>query len=167
MARRRVAIGFIVAAAAFVFARPSWRSLAVGVPIAMVGEGIRVWAAGHLVKGRELTTSGPYAITRHPLYVGSILIGIGFVVAAASLLVAIVVLSYLVTMITVAIILEEATLRAAFGDRHVRYITGISAPTPRHFSFKRVLNNREHQALIGMVLSVTVLIFLVWLQSTV
>ena len=51
VARRRVILGFLVAVVAFAYARPSWRSMAAGVPVALVGEGLRIWAAGHLVKG--------------------------------------------------------------------------------------------------------------------
>ena len=161
VARRRVALGFVVAAAAFVFARPSWQSLSLGVPVAIVGEAIRVWAAGHLVKGREVTTSGPYAWTRHPLYVGSAVIGVGFVVAAASPLVTVMVLGYLAVMMTVAIRLEEATLHAAFGETHARYVAGTSGPTARRFSVRRVRNNREHHALLGLAVSIVVLGLLV------
>ena len=67
IARRRVVTGFVVAAVVFVFARPTWRSILMGVPIAILGESIRVWAAGHLIKGQEVTTSGPYVFVRHPL----------------------------------------------------------------------------------------------------
>lgn len=56
---------------------PSAVSVAVGLPVIFSGEGLRIWAAGHLHKTRELTTSGPYAFLRHPLYAGTLLIGIG------------------------------------------------------------------------------------------
>ena len=163
IARRRVAAGFVVAAVAFVFARPSWGSIAVGAPIALAGEGLRIWAAGHLVKAREVTASGPYRLMRHPLYAGSAVIGAGFVAAAASPLVAGVVLGYLAVMITVAIRLEEATLRADFGAAHARYVAGRAAAPARRFNPRRAVANREHHAVLGLAASVLVLCAKAWL----
>ena len=54
----------------------------------VVGEALRIWAAGHLEKGREVTRSGPYRWTRHPLYIGSAIIALGVVIAARSAIVA-------------------------------------------------------------------------------
>ena len=163
VARRRVVVGFGVAIVAFACARPSWRSIAAGVPIALVGQCLRVWAAGHLVKGREVTTSGPYRLTRHPLYAGSAVIGIGFAVAAASPLVAGVVLGYLAVMTAAAIRLEEATLRADFGDTYARYAAGELAAPPRRFSLRRATGNGEHLAVLGLAGSVLLLCAKAWL----
>ena len=160
VARRRVILGFVVAIVSFIFATPTWDSLVLGVPIAVVGEAIRVWASGHLVKGKEVTTSGPYALVRHPLYVGSSVMGLGFVIAASSWLVAAVVCCYLIVMVPVAVLLEEATLRASFGDVHARYVAGLSVPMVRRFSVPRVFENREHHALAGFVASFVLLYLL-------
>ena len=84
MARVRVPLGFVCGVAALCLAHPTWASLAAGVWLAAAGEAIRVWAAGHLEKGREVTTSGPYRFTGHPLYLGSTLIGVGVAVASHS-----------------------------------------------------------------------------------
>ena len=162
VARRRVIAGFVVAAVAFAGARPSWSSLAAGVPIALVGEGLRLWAAGHLVKGREVTMSGPYRLMRHPLYVGPAIIGVGFVVAAASSLVAGVVLAYLTVMMAAAIRLEEATLRADFGDAYARYAAGDATAPPRRFSVRRATGNGEHLALLGLAAAVLLLCARAW-----
>ena len=67
LARRRVALGFIAGLAAIWLSDPTPRSLLIGAIIAAIGEAIRIWAAGHLEKGREVTMSGPYRWTRHPL----------------------------------------------------------------------------------------------------
>ena len=88
LARRRVALGFACAAIALWLAKPTPRSLVIGATVASVGELLRIWAAGHLEKGREVTVSGPYRFSRHPLYVGSSLIGVGIAIASASLVVA-------------------------------------------------------------------------------
>ena len=165
IARRRVAAGFVVAAVAFAAARPSWLSIAAGATIALAGEGLRIWAAGHLVKGAEVTVSGPYRLMRHPLYVGSAAMGVGFGVAAASPLAAGVVLGYLAVMIAVAVRLEEATLRADFGEAHARYVAGRAAPSTRRFSPRRARANREHQAVLGLAVAVLVLCAKAWLAA--
>ena len=165
VARRRVIAGFVVAAVAFAGARPSWQSLSAGVPIALLGEGLRLWAAGHLVKGREVTMAGPYGLMRHPLYCGSTVIGVGFVVAAASPLVAGVVLAYLAVMTAAAIRLEEATLRADFGDTYARYAAGDATAPPRRFSLRRATANGEHLAVLGLAAAVALLCARAWLAG--
>ena len=61
LARWRVPLGYVLAIAAFWLASPTARSLAIGAIVGAIGEAFRMWAAGHLEKGREVTTSGPYA----------------------------------------------------------------------------------------------------------
>ena len=78
-------LGFVTTIAALVLARPTWATWRAGLLVALVGEAIRVWAAGHLEKGREVTRSGPYRWTRHPLYVGSTILALGVVIAARSI----------------------------------------------------------------------------------
>src|SRR6202008_3258488 len=97
---------------ALVLADPTWGSWRLGLVVAAVGEAIRVWASGHLAKGREVTRSGPYRFSRHPLYAGSFLLGIGFCVAASNLIVTVIVLLYLAVTLTAAMRTEEATLEA-------------------------------------------------------
>jgi protein-S-isoprenylcysteine O-methyltransferase Ste14 len=70
LVRRRVTLGFVVAAAALLLARPTWKTWSAGLAIACAGEALRIWAAGHLDKSREVTRSGPYQWTRHPLMSG-------------------------------------------------------------------------------------------------
>ena len=86
-----------------------------------------MWAAGHLEKSKEVTRSGPYRFTRHPLYLGSSLIGIGFAIAANHLVVAIIVVAYLLLTLTAAMRSEEAHLREKFGDAYDAYAEKRSA----------------------------------------
>jgi len=79
-----------LAAVAFVFADPTAIGLAVGGALVCAGMAIRVWGAGHLVKNESLTVSGPYAHLRHPLYAGTLLLGIGFAVTAGGVALALV-----------------------------------------------------------------------------
>src|SRR5687767_9826396 len=88
LARWRVPLGFLFAVAALILSRPTLRSLALGVMVAAPGEALRIWAAGHLEKSREVTRSGPYRLTRHPLYAGSALMGAGLAIASGSVTVA-------------------------------------------------------------------------------
>ena len=84
LARWRVPLGFVCAITALVLARPVWWSWWAGLALALPGEALRLWAAGHIEKGREITRSGPYRFVRHPLYLGSTLLGVGFALAARS-----------------------------------------------------------------------------------
>jgi protein-S-isoprenylcysteine O-methyltransferase Ste14 len=159
IARLRVTIGFIASIAVLWLARPTARSLVAGAVIAAIGEGIRLWAAGHLEKGREVTTSGPYAFTRHPLYLGSTVIGVGLAVASASVIVAILVLAYLGITLTAAIATEEAHLTEKFGAAYPAYRDGLMPGERRRFSVARAMRNREYRAIAGLL---AVLVILAW-----
>src|SRR6266702_3792742 len=80
--RIRVPLVFLFAAFFLLRARPEWWSLALGSAVALVGVGIRALSSGHVKKNEELATTGPYAYTRNPLYFGSIVIALGFALAA-------------------------------------------------------------------------------------
>ena len=158
IARLRVTIGFIAAAAVVFLAHPTPRSLAIGIVVAVAGEAIRIWAAGHLEKGREVTTSGPYTFTRHPLYLGSTIIGIGLAIASANAIVAVLVLGYLAITLTAAISTEEAHLTEKFGSAYPDYRDGRRTGERRRFSFARAMRNREYRAIAGVVLAIAVLL---------
>src|SRR5205814_1514422 len=111
LARRRVPVGFAFAALVLWLSRPTFSTLGIGTAIAIVGETIRVWAAGHLNKSREVTTSGPYRWSAHPLYVGSTVIGIGLGVASSSLAAVALIAAYLTATLAAAMKTEEAFLR--------------------------------------------------------
>lgn len=156
-ARLRVPLGFVCGIAALALADPTAATLAIGAAIAIVGEALRVWAAGHLEKSREVTTSGPYRFTRHPLYVGSTIMAVGFVIAANSVAVAIIALVYFAVAYTAAIRREEAFLTEAFGDAYPDYKAGRLGGTARSFSLARVMRNREYRAAAGLVIALAIL----------
>jgi protein-S-isoprenylcysteine O-methyltransferase Ste14 len=79
-----VPLGFVLAVLYIVLAHPSWVSIAIGTCVAFPGVFLRALASGHVKKNEELTTSGPYAYTRNPLYLGSLIMAVGFAVAAQS-----------------------------------------------------------------------------------
>jgi protein-S-isoprenylcysteine O-methyltransferase Ste14 len=156
LARWRVPMGFVCGAGVLVLARPTLGSLAIGGVIATIGEVVRVWAAGHLEKGLEVTRSGPYRLTRHPLYVGSALIGAGVAIAAARLGVALLVATYAATTMVAAIRHDEANMRASFGDQYEAYLESRARPVDRTFSLGRALRNHEHRAVAGLVLAAAI-----------
>ena len=157
IARRRVAAGFLLGALAFWFAEPTPTTLAIGAVVATAGEAVRIWAAGHLEKGREVTASGPYAFTRHPLYAGSALMAAGIVIAAARIPIAIVVAMYFAVTITAAIRTEEAQLTERFGAQYPAYREGRSRTAGRRFSAARAMRNREYRAVVGLALALGLL----------
>ncbi len=157
LARRRVALGFAAAVLALWLAAPTPRSLALGALVAVVGEAIRVWAAGHLEKGREVTTTGPYAFTRHPLYLGSTVIGAGMAIVSWSIAVALLVTTYLGVTLTAAIRTEEAHLTEKFGAAYPEYRDGRTAGTTRGFSLERAVRNREYRAAVGLLVALALL----------
>src|SRR5262245_65728513 len=82
--RYRVPAGWLVGLLVVALARPTPSSLLLGVPLALVGELVRIWASGHIEKTKRLAPGGPYAHSRNPLYVGSLLIALGVAIACAS-----------------------------------------------------------------------------------
>jgi protein-S-isoprenylcysteine O-methyltransferase Ste14 len=150
IARQRVPLGFAVAAITIVLADPTWESWRLGLGVALVGEALRLWAAGHLEKSREVTRSGPYRWLGHPLYVGSSLIAIGIVIAARHAVVTAVAFVYMIVTLAAAIRTEESFLRERFGEAYDRYRASRAEPTQRRFSLERALRNREHRALSGL-----------------
>ena len=162
LARWRVPVGFAAALLVLWLARPTPRSLQLGLPIAVLGQLLRIWAAGHLEKSREVTSSGPYRFTRHPLYLGSSLMGLGLAVAANHWAVGVLIASYLAITLWLAIRTEEAYLRATFGDTYDRYAVGTLPTVSRGFSLARAMRNKEYRAPIGLLI---VSLWLLWRAS--
>ena len=159
LARFRVALGFISGAVVLVLAAPTTQSIALGLPVAVAGELIRIWAAGHLNKSREVTRSGPYRFVPHPLYLGSSLIGIGLAIGSGSAAVVLIVAVYLLVTLTAAIRSEEAFLRQKFGEAYDDYRTSRVVDRERRFSWRQAMANREYRAVAGLAVALLLLIF--------
>jgi protein-S-isoprenylcysteine O-methyltransferase Ste14 len=157
LARLRVPLGFVFGAAILLFAQPTWRTIAAGAAIGVLGESIRIWAAGHLEKSREVTRSGPYRYTRHPLYVGSSIMGLGVAVGAGSWVVAALVAIYMGSTISAAVRTEEAFLRSRFGDEYAAYAARRAPGMTRRFSLERAWRNKEYRAVVGLIAAIAVL----------
>jgi protein-S-isoprenylcysteine O-methyltransferase Ste14 len=157
IARRRVALGFVSATVMFVLARPTWESWGAGLLVAAAGECLRIWSAGHLEKGREVTRSGPYRFFGHPLYAGSMVIAIGVAIAARGALPALLAGLYMGVTVAAAMQVEEAQLREAFGTVYDDYRASRAETVARRFSAARALRNREHRAVAGLALGFALL----------
>ncbi|MFN7918065.1 MAG: isoprenylcysteine carboxylmethyltransferase family protein [Vicinamibacterales bacterium] len=162
LARLRVPLGFLSAVLVIWLARPTALLLLVGGPIALLGEGLRIWAAGHLNKSREVTSSGPYRFFAHPLYVGSSVMALGLAIASGSVVVFLLIALYMGSTITAAIRSEEAFLRQKFGDQYDRWRRGEAgtrddAAASRRFSMAQAMANHEYRAVAGVVLAVLLL----------
>ena len=164
VARWRVPAGYVLGIVAFWYMDPTAASLAIGGVVAATGEAVRIWAAGHLEKGREVTTTGPYALTRHPLYVGSSIMGAGLAIAGRSVFVAVLTFLYLAITITAAIKSEEAHLTEKFGATYPAYRDGRARPEPRRFSVERAWRNREYRALVGFAAVLALLAVRLWIR---
>jgi len=126
--------------------------------VAACGEALGIWAAVHLTKSREVTSSGPYRWLAHPLYVGSSVMGVGLAIASGSVAVTTLIGLYLATTIGVAIRSEEVFLREKFGGAYDRYRRGGSAEQDRGFSVSQARANREHRAIAGLAFAVLLLV---------
>ena len=167
MARRiRVPLGFAFAVLYFWLAQPTWRFLALGAVLIGPGLLIRALASGHVRKNEALATSGPYAYTRNPLYLGSLLIGVGFAVGSRSWWVGIVLVAMFFAIYVPVIRGEEKFLREKFPEFE-KYAQEVPRMFPRirpgssgggGFSFDLYLRHREYNALLGAVGMVAVLI---------
>jgi protein-S-isoprenylcysteine O-methyltransferase Ste14 len=150
LARRRVALGFVFAVLVLYLARPTVESIALGALVAAIGQGVRLWAAGHLEKSREVTISGPYQFMRHPLYVGSSIMAAGVAIGCRSWIVAALVGLYMASTITAAVRSEEAFLRERFGNAYDEYAANRAPKAARSFSWERAWRNKEYRALGGL-----------------
>ncbi|SRR6266851_24155 len=162
IARRiRVPLGFLFAVLYFWLARPTWRSMALGAVVVLPGLLTRALASGHVRKNEALATSGPYAYTRNPLYLGSLLIGVGFAVAARSWWVGIGLVIMFFAIYLPVMHNEEAFLRQRFPefDEYARRVPRmfprfVSSPNASNevssgFSLELYLKHREYNALLG------------------
>ncbi len=156
LARFRVALGWVFGPLVLLLAEPTTASLAVGFAIALVGEALRFWAAGHLNKSREVTSSGPYRWFSHPLYVGSSIMGLGLGVASHSLIAIGLIALYLALTLTAAMRSEEAHLRRVFGEYYDRFKRGEllrDTESQRRFSFAQAMANHEPRAVAGLLVA--------------
>ncbi|HEY0778942.1 MAG TPA: isoprenylcysteine carboxylmethyltransferase family protein [Gemmatirosa sp.] len=169
--RARVPLGFAVGGLYLWLARPNPTTLGFGAAIALAGVIVRAWAAGHIVKNGRLATTGPYAHTRNPLYVGSFLIACGFAVMATPLLL-LVVVAFWAAVYGPVMQREAEHVRALHTEAYDEWAGGVPMFVPRvtpwrgdatphasRFDPQLYLYHREWQAGLVYVLAVVWMTF--------
>ena len=174
VARLRVPSGFLIVIVFAWFSRPTPRSLAIGVPFSLLGLALRAWAAGCLAKNRELATGGPYAYTRNPLYIGTLLVAAGLAAASSSIGLAVLFAAVFLLVYLPVIQNEEQHLRNIFPE-YAAYAARVPALFPRlaprgeknpnPFRVSLYLKNQEYQAGLGFLAGVLFLLWRVWMPG--
>ena len=163
--RWRVPLGFVCAAAFLFFARPTSTALLIGASVSILGLALRAWAAGHIRKNAELATSGPYAFTRNPLYLGSFLLGLGFTIASGRWLLGFLFAALFLGIYLPVMRVEASTMAQLFGSQYERYRQSVPLFFPRLTPFREsesaenrfdgslYLRYREYRAALGLVVA--------------
>jgi protein-S-isoprenylcysteine O-methyltransferase Ste14 len=164
IARRiRVPLGFVFAAVFLWLARPTWQSMLASLLLVAPGVWLRAYAAGYVRKNAELTRTGPYAYTRNPLYLGSMMIAFGFAAAAGSWVILVVLAVLFAVIYLPTIRSEEMYLREHFAgfEEYAAKVPRLlprmtAAEFPAHenasggtFSAMQWRHHREYNALMG------------------
>jgi protein-S-isoprenylcysteine O-methyltransferase Ste14 len=165
VARLRVPGGFVLVLAFAWFSQPEVQSLTLGLPVSAIGLLLRAWATGHLEKNTRLTESGPYAYVRNPLYLGTLLVAAGFVIASQRCLLAGLFAAVFLLIYLPVIELEEQHLRKLFPGfaNYAKRVPPLwptfhPARSEHRFQWRLYLYNREYQALLGFLAGAAFLI---------
>ncbi|HUF74765.1 MAG TPA: isoprenylcysteine carboxylmethyltransferase family protein [Longimicrobiales bacterium] len=178
----RTKSAWLLALPFLVLARPTAQAIWTGALLAVAGLLLRGWAAGTIRKDESLTTTGPYAHLRHPLYVGSLLVGIGLGIAGGHWLWPALVAFFFAAVYRRTLADERERLRGLFGERYLTYAARVPAVVPRlrpyrraadpaaaadggdvagapagGFTWARYLRNREWEALLGVAAALALL----------
>ena len=164
--RLRVAFGFLLLLAFAWLAAPSQTSLLLGLPVALLGLLLRAWSAGYLAKNEQLATSGPFAYIRNPLYLGTLVVALGIVIASRNLWLAAIFTAVFLLVYLPAIELEEQHLRNIF-PAYQQYASRVYRFLPlakwshseARFSWALYRRNQEYKASLGFLLAVA---WLLW-----
>jgi protein-S-isoprenylcysteine O-methyltransferase Ste14 len=170
LSRIRVAAGYVLFLIVLGAARPDAVSMLAALPFALLGELIRLWASGHIEKTKALATGGPYAHTRNPLYLGSVLLALGAGIATKSPM-ALAALIFYFSLFYPAIMREEAAfLREKFGEGYAAWAREVPMFLPRatpggprasRFDWTKVGANREWRTAIALPL----VLLLLWARG--
>jgi protein-S-isoprenylcysteine O-methyltransferase Ste14 len=164
VAKLRVPFGFVMVAAFLWLSAPTPQSLSLGLPVSILGLILRAWAAGHLEKNLTLTESGPYAYLRNPLYVGTLAVAAGFVIASRRWELGLLFAAVFIFIYLPVVELEEQHLRdlfpayADYARRVPQLVPGFGGARPsKRFEWRLYRRNREYEALAGFLSGVAAL----------
>jgi Phospholipid methyltransferase len=180
--RWRVRVGYPVGLLYWLLAKPTPQWILSGAAVAATGLLVRAIASGHLRKDRELATTGPYACTRNPLYLGSAFLAAGFIVAGHSWLAGVFVGTYFAIFYYAVMRNEEEDLRVRFGPAFETYAAQVplffpraprrpvtpsasNSGTTQMFSWSHYTSNREYKALIGTIAGLGILGLRMWIRA--
>jgi protein-S-isoprenylcysteine O-methyltransferase Ste14 len=174
IARRiRVPSGFLFAAFFLWRARPSYASIAWSLLLVIPGLLLRAYASGYVKKNSELTVTGPYAYTRNPLYLGSMLMAFGFAAASRSLLITLLLTLLFILIYAPTILSEEQFLRSTFPgfDSYAQRVprllprfTSARMQGDGSFSGNLYRQHREYNSALGVCAVYAVLLATLWLR---
>ena len=171
----RTKSAWLLAVPFLVLARPTPEALVLGAALAAGGLALRGWAAGTIRKDEALTTAGPYAFVRHPLYAGSLLIGIGLGTAGGHWVWPVLVVAFFAAVYSRTVTDEAVRLTALFGHAYVEYAAHVPGLIPRltpyrsargagdfpagsaGFRWSQYMRHREWEASLGAVAGLAVL----------
>ncbi len=158
----RVPAGTVLGIVFLFLIHPSRRSLWIGGAVTLCGAGLRVWAAGHIDKGRVLARTGPYALTRNPLYLGSFLMAMGILLAGQGYWLLLPFVLFFAAFYYPVMKAEEHELLQGHGASFLEYANQVpifvpsfnaSVWSPSGFQWERVMRNREHRNLAGLLVA--------------
>lgn len=166
VAKLRVPAGFVLVGAFLWFSKPSIASLCYGLPVSLIGLIVRAWASGHLEKNLQLAVSGPFTYVRNPLYLGTLLVALGFVIAAREWLLGLLFAAVFIFVYLPVIELEEDHLRKLFPS-YEDYAERVPMLVPRwrkargkrRFGWLLYITNKEYNALLGFLAGSAVLVW--------
>lgn len=171
------------------FSQPTAVSLAIGMVPIVAGQLLRVWAAGHLVKNKRLTTTGPYAYVKNPLYVGAITIVMGFCIVGMPpwnlqftyrdprfVLYIIFLAAFFLYYMPRKMKIEGDRLRAIYGDDYTRYEKSVPDMIPQlrpyrsgddtRWTWAQTVDNSEHGTIMSLVVGLGLMLLRTWLSAS-
>jgi protein-S-isoprenylcysteine O-methyltransferase Ste14 len=168
---RRIDAHLPLALLGLLIARPTPLSIALGAVPVVLGVAIRVWASGFLDKSGGLCVAGPYRYVRHPLYLGSLIAALGFVVMMNVIWAWVIILPVFLLLCALQLLAEERHLRSLYGDAHAEFARSVPALVPLpgrkasshrgQWEMARALQNREHYHVVATLL-LAALFFVKW-----
>ncbi|MBI5746245.1 MAG: isoprenylcysteine carboxylmethyltransferase family protein [Nitrospirae bacterium] len=168
VSHNRILTSTLIGFTLFLAARPTLRSICIGLPVVLAGEAIRTWSSGHIEKNDCLTISGPYLFTRNPLYFGNFILGLGFVIMSGVLLLFFIFIPLFFFIYDATITQEERFLADRYGDSFKAYQKKVPRFFPKvyrpafssgFFDWSLVKKHREQNTWIAILGGILLFVF--------